>query len=773
MLNRVIRADLHIHSFASAYKENKNIVQNSNLNNLDTLFSALEENDINLFSFTDHNRFDSDLYLKTREILESELYPTVCNVLAGVEFDVLLEEGRETCHIIAIFNVKDWDVEAKHIEEKINENLINTSSGFYSRNDFENLLKKINLDVILIAHQKKAIGNSSGGKTSYSNSTSNPYEFLRVGYIDALEYQKPSVEGILQNELKDFDSDFSAALITGSDCHDWRVYPKHDCRIVVCPEVFFSEMKCLPTFRGLLMAVTSPKSRFRRTEDRENCNHISTASISGQVVEFSPGVNVIIGENGSGKSTVLEIFAKTQQRPKPHVKKIRDKSQIEFSPKRNISRSHLIPQSYIINSAYDKGLFENEDSSLYLEVNHSIFERVVRHYAGSLKIYFEAKIRASEKVANLENSHIHIKPELIRPLRFPQINCPDAFTSEKNKHEARVLSLESVLSVLEEELSGSYYQGQDKDTLESALVEIRTVFQRVEEASLRLRNILRIKNLIRSIADSYSANLNSKLHSEDAKSKKYKESLATAQEKIMEAVASINQDNPFPTPSQDDVYGVSSNDRNGFIFKQIAWYNDNDFFLKFREEMFNASYQKDSELENISTLEDIQTAVRGATANAVWAKKWAENLEKYITNCKMTDKFIHDIKSADKVGGTLGELSLAYYKYKTYNMGYLDLILIDQPEDNISNRKILKELIEYFGKLRDKVQIVIVTHNPLLVVNLDADNVIYLDNKENRLAVTWGCLEDEKSGILKLVAKHMDGGKAAVEKRLKVYGKDN
>ena len=96
-------------------------------------------------------------------------------------------------------------------------------------------------------------------------------------------------------------------------------------------------------------------------------------------------------------------------------------------------------------------------------------------------------------------------------------------------------------------------------------------------------------------------------------------------------------------------------------------------------------------------------------------------------------------------------------------------ILIDQPEDDISMKRIENYMIDYFNSVRDKKQVIFVTHNPLLVVNLDVDNVINITkDRKNILSVKSGCLEDKD--LLEIVSESLDGGKEAVERRLKVYG---
>jgi predicted ATPase len=125
------------------------------------------------------------------------------------------------------------------------------------------------------------------------------------------------------------------------------------------------------------------------------------------------------------------------------------------------------------------------------------------------------------------------------------------------------------------------------------------------------------------------------------------------------------------------------------------------------------------------------------------------------------------------VGNTLGEMSLSYYRYFTEDNNDWSILIVDQPEDNISNNNINNKLINYFNSIRNGKQLIFVTHNPLLVVNLDVENVIFVKNENGKLYIIDGCLEyeDEQTDILDLIAHNMDGGKETIEKRLKVYGK--
>ncbi|REC61693.1 hypothetical protein DRF65_14680 [Chryseobacterium pennae] len=117
-------------------------------------------------------------------------------------------------------------------------------------------------------------------------------------------------------------------------------------------------------------------------------------------------------------------------------------------------------------------------------------------------------------------------------------------------------------------------------------------------------------------------------------------------------------------------------------------------------------------------------------------------------------------------------------------------ILIDQPEDNLDNRSITTELIEYLKSKKQERQIILVTHNPNIVVNADAENIMiahqYGQNaneaiEEFRFDYINGALENsfdlipdsknilESMGIREHIADIVEGGKDAFLTREKKY----
>lgn len=185
--------------------------------------------------------------------------------------------------------------------------------------------------------------------------------------------------------------------------------------------------------------------------------------------------------------------------------------------------------------------------------------------------------------------------------------------------------------------------------------------------------------------------------------------------------------------------------------------------------MFNKNYRSENSLRKISTNNEFKNAIRQCTSIEEISDDYNKNyssFEEAMITCK---RYIVD-GTKTNLGNTLGEMSLAYFKFTMQNDSR-DIYLIDQPEDHISNLNISRKLITYFNAIRNEKQLIIVSHNPLLVVNQDADNVIYISKLNDKIEVKSGSLEYENSEycILDLIAEHMDGGTESIKKRLKVY----
>lgn len=119
-------------------------------------------------------------------------------------------------------------------------------------------------------------------------------------------------------------------------------------------------------------------------------------------------------------------------------------------------------------------------------------------------------------------------------------------------------------------------------------------------------------------------------------------------------------------------------------------------------------------------------------------------------------------------------------------------ILIDQPEDDLDNRSIYSDLVQYLRQKKHERQIIVVTHNANVVIGADAEEVIIANqngkesaNRSRRFEYSCGSLENSRplydengnilagilnqKGIQEQICDILEGGKKAFELRKSKY----
>lgn len=111
-------------------------------------------------------------------------------------------------------------------------------------------------------------------------------------------------------------------------------------------------------------------------------------------------------------------------------------------------------------------------------------------------------------------------------------------------------------------------------------------------------------------------------------------------------------------------------------------------------------------------------------------------------------------------------------------------LIVDQPEENLDNLSVYTDLIHYFKERKKYRQIIMVTHNPNLVVNTDSEQIVianYNGKRIPRLEYCSGSLENKAQddphleikeltdGIIEQVCNVLEGGNTAFNNRKKKY----
>lgn len=764
-LNSIIKIDLHIHSNASEYKD-KDKVKNSTIDNLDILFNKLNENNIGLCAITDHNRFDYSLYKALKEKCKAN-DKSLKNNLPGIEFDVKMEESKEVCHIIAIFNDND-ETKIKNIQQVLTDNvLLEQENDFYNKEIFEKILREIGLDVLLIAHQKKDVdyenkSNSDKHSKDFSNSVESVEDYIETGYISSFELNNAHQEGIVKNSLKRYE--LSIPLISGSDCHDWNLYPNDK------KGFEFTSLKCLPTFKGLLLSFTSFESRINRNNLKTN--FIKSFKVENEEVELSSGINAIIGDNGAGKSYILSKLNYLSNDKKYKEFEKENQFSMDFFNK-DIDKPTItyIKQGQIIEDLNSGSLFPENNFKEVLELNSVKYE--YNNFYANLFEYLKNNISYNNEHNLLKTLTIdvtYVEKKTYFPIVYSEIN---QINNEENIK--RVSALQSILNSLDKEITSNYYNEESKKKLINAKEIINSVYENINEKCEYINKKNKIMNIIKKCLDDYNIVISPKRSKFDSENDKIKEERNSFVSIILKNIQNLRK--PLIYPSFPDKFnGTSKNPIEGFEFIKTYEYHNKDLKNEFYECLFNANYQKEENIKKIKTEEEYVKALTGCKEFSKIYDIGNKNFTSFKE--KNLEKSFQSIKEAGKdfdYGTTPGEICLAYFKYFVATNKEKNVLLIDQPEDDINPKRIASDLNKILVSIRDKVQVIIVTHNPLLVVNLDVDNLILVKKKHNKISMVYGALEyeDDSYSVIENIKDNLEGGDDAIIRRFKVYGKNH
>ncbi len=98
-----------------------------------------------------------------------------------------------------------------------------------------------------------------------------------------------------------------------------------------------------------------------------------------------------------------------------------------------------------------------------------------------------------------------------------------------------------------------------------------------------------------------------------------------------------------------------------------------------------------------------------------------------------------------------------------------DLIIIDQPEDDLDTQSLYENIIKSISRMKDKTQFIFATHNANIPVLGDSEQVIRCHFEDGAISVCTGGIDYKP--IQKEIINIMEGGREAFRKRNEIYKK--
>lgn len=793
MIEKIIKTgnkvDFHIHSIASKHKESDDCVNLSTLDNIDLLIKKLNQREINMCSISDHDNFDFDIYNRLKK---EENKGSIKKVFPAVEFSVTYE--KKVLHIITIFEDKDEE-KIKKIQNEIFDTKNNkpfyddVELNSFSESKYLNILKNIDLNVVMIAHQKETLSSKetrnhdvmSLGKEKFN-------ELVFLDYFESFEFKRKRNEIFNKNYIEKNKEKYKAAtlrFVTGSDCHDWSKYPEEN------DDFSFTYLKCLPTFRGLAMAVTNTKrinyvNNFYSTTDKYLDSINIEIDNNEYDIKLSKGINVIIGDNSIGKSLLIHKLTNYNYLSDQKIKDSYD----EYLKNNKIKINSFIPESNIskfngqgsIRKMFENKTFDSDEFlngffpaeplvSKYIE----IYKSEIENYISILKNK-EAKSNAFNKITNFDICVIEATSKSLNFKNVTQATIT-SINSKIKKIGKIVEYFESINSLLGKIQENDFFDKEDEKYINDSInSNIKLISKYKNKIKQNLFEISKI-NTINNEFTSKDKELKKTKTDETEKIANYESDKDSFSENIVNYYYKNRNKVKYEPNIKEEKVPTTSNKvgKYRFVAKTKTKEISNTNLLALINNVLGKSI-KDINLIDSSTIPDRFSNRNKETSYNDKLTNLKNELDKEIDNYFSIDKAINDASDKDVTKElSSGFNSKIYFDLISNQTEDNRIYIIDQPEDDVSQPSIKKNILGDFYDMSKNRQVIIITHNPQFIVNLDVDNVIFIGKDENdKIYIQNGALEycDKDYDILKIVADNIEGGIDSINERWKRYDKN-
>jgi len=146
-------------------------------------------------------------------------------------------------------------------------------------------------------------------------------------------------------------------------------------------------------------------------------------------------------------------------------------------------------------------------------------------------------------------------------------------------------------------------------------------------------------------------------------------------------------------------------------------------------------------------------------------RRFSENLEDLLT-FKVENRIViqYNGKSLDK--HSLGQRASALILFLLAQREN-DVLIIDQPEDDLDNQTIYDEVIKELKKTKGNMQFIFATHNANIPVLGDSEKVVSCSYDEKKITVHSGTIDNQQTQ--RFVVDIMEGGDEAFNRRKNIY----
>ncbi|MFH1860304.1 MAG: TrlF family AAA-like ATPase [bacterium] len=166
------------------------------------------------------------------------------------------------------------------------------------------------------------------------------------------------------------------------------------------------------------------------------------------------------------------------------------------------------------------------------------------------------------------------------------------------------------------------------------------------------------------------------------------------------------------------------------------------------------------DMENINSNLNISESL-----SAEFKKRFYENIFDLLV-FRVKDKFTIKYNNKPLGDHSLGQRATALILFLLAQKE-TDVLIIDQPEDDLDNQTIYEDVIKAIKSLKGKMQFIFATHNANIPVLGDSEKIISCKYLESKIEVSDGTIDDYDTQ--KQIVIIMEGGEEAFNRRKNIY----
>lgn len=826
MEQKWLLADMHMHS---SYSKINKPSDSSKVKEMTAkeFTDIMLKNNVDIFSITDHNYFSDVFYDEIDEYIKKESLNV--RLINGVEFDAQVELSDGSTDFIHMCIYFDDNTNRKMLSKIVNE-LYRDKSGNILTPSFTEILNKLyelKTKYIVIPHGNKERGlfkdnlidnlnpelsneyykyamykifngfdvspgfNEKAEKfwaSSFFEKTKKFESFIDTKTEDEINAIKNKLTDKFKNkdvalsdeerELYDYIIQYGAyfSFFSFSDWHNKSEYlPKFNNFIFGSLDTAFSSFE---------MATLDPISRVYKSKDKsvsipDTILEKVNFKINGKKkkIEFSPGLNAIVGKRGSGKSLLLAVIKNLEDKEAKDGAMQKYKSlsisDIEAWNRGGIKISLGSLSSVAFLSQDDiKNIFENPDNA----------QKTISSYFVDIKNIDKTKLNAilniGEKVEPINDNYKNLTSNILSIKKFDDYN----YSSIRNINSSGIkLSFNNIIKEMDQLIKNIREAGLNSNELE-----------------IELSNIKNSKNNYLKIIDLYNE-ITSKTNDEIEKINKTRSTNQIAQrQNLLDINNALNEiSNNFKKQLYKEELKV--------LLNKISIENPNVELNKKGKYLFITYYEIPSNIKEIvenkvfSTItyansvtdldkyvmNDSSRRLKTTSANIMAelkkfvtsddifkAKKEFYEIKEASIDYKSSIKTMEDLKEHVNLGNIV---NLTNASPGMKSVAYLDMLfdleqtilIFDQPEDNIDNDYISNYLVPNIKNKKKIKQLIFVTHNPSVAVYGDAFNYVFVENNDE---INYHNFFIEKKEDKEKLLKILEGGRKSFSNRNKKFG---